>query len=284
MNYYVCYWHIAGKQRREEQGHVKCTLPFVWSEYIDFYIWEEIIDGILSSRESIHDFLNIEGIEDRANILSGEVERLQSKRTALVPEKKRLYDKFSKGGLNDPALDALLEEKNKSCHELDKTIKSKIAEREELKRTILNFHKFQNIYNNYIGRLTSQSVSILKQLTFDEKQNIIKHLLKDMKLILVPSTHFDAWYTSRGEVGIELKWEGKLDFYELTSNNIGFFTNLKTLDKKFLEEFDYKNVNVGQKHPDARHAKSGGMRRTCEYAAMRKDERNAADGCFSTAC
>jgi hypothetical protein len=77
-----------------------------------------------------------------------------------------------------------------------------------------------------------------------------------MKLTLVPSTHSDAWYTSRRKVGIELKWEGKLDVYELASNDLNFFTNLKTLDKKFLEEFDYKNVNVGQKHPDARHAQS----------------------------
>jgi len=41
---------------------------------------------------------------------------------------------------------------------------------------------------------------------------------------------------------------------------------------------------AGQKHPDARRAKSRGMRRTLPYVAMTKDERNEADGCFSTAC
>jgi hypothetical protein len=68
---------------------------------------------------------------------------------------------------------------------------------------------------------------------------------------------------------------------------------------------------AGQKHPDARRAKSRGMRRTLPYVAMTefievlsqhckafiwityvtlfanrstKDERNTADGCFSTAC
>jgi hypothetical protein len=40
---------------------------------------------------------------------------------------------------------------------------------------------------------------------------------------------------------------------------------------------------VGQKHSDARRAKSRGMRRTLPYVAMTRDERNAADGCFSTA-
>jgi hypothetical protein len=40
---------------------------------------------------------------------------------------------------------------------------------------------------------------------------------------------------------------------------------------------------VGQKHPDARHAKSRGMRRTIRYAAMTKDERNEAVGRFSPA-
>jgi len=41
---------------------------------------------------------------------------------------------------------------------------------------------------------------------------------------------------------------------------------------------------AGQKHPDARRAKSRGVRRTLPYVAMTKDERNEADGCFSTAC
>ena len=41
---------------------------------------------------------------------------------------------------------------------------------------------------------------------------------------------------------------------------------------------------AGQKHPDARRAKSRGMRRTLQYVAMTKDERNEADGRFSTAC
>jgi len=40
---------------------------------------------------------------------------------------------------------------------------------------------------------------------------------------------------------------------------------------------------AGQKYPDTRHAKSQGMRRTVWYAAMTRDELNAADGCFSTA-
>jgi hypothetical protein len=39
-----------------------------------------------------------------------------------------------------------------------------------------------------------------------------------------------------------------------------------------------------EKCPDARPAKSRGMRRTCEYAAVTRDEQNAADGRFSTAC
>jgi hypothetical protein len=41
---------------------------------------------------------------------------------------------------------------------------------------------------------------------------------------------------------------------------------------------------AGQKHPDARRAKSRVMRRTLPYVAMTKDERNKADGSFSTAC
>ena len=43
-------------------------------------------------------------------------------------------------------------------------------------------------------------------------------------------------------------------------------------------------LEAGQKHSDARRVKSRGMRRTSRYAAMTRDERNAADGCFSTAC
>ncbi len=39
-----------------------------------------------------------------------------------------------------------------------------------------------------------------------------------------------------------------------------------------------------KKHPDARRAISRGMRRTVPYVAMTKQERNKADGCFSTAC
>jgi len=37
---------------------------------------------------------------------------------------------------------------------------------------------------------------------------------------------------------------------------------------------------AGQKHPDARRAKSRGMRRTVAYVAMTKDERNEAAGFF----
>jgi hypothetical protein len=39
-----------------------------------------------------------------------------------------------------------------------------------------------------------------------------------------------------------------------------------------------------KKCSDARHAISGGMRRTFSYAAVKNDERNEADGLFSTAC
>jgi hypothetical protein len=38
------------------------------------------------------------------------------------------------------------------------------------------------------------------------------------------------------------------------------------------------------KCPDARHPKFQGMRRTEKYAAMTRNEGNAADGLFSTAC
>jgi hypothetical protein len=52
--------------------------------------------------------------------------------------------------------------------------------------------------------------------------------------------------------------------------------------KQVVEKLVFSQA--GQKHPYARRAKSRGMRRTLQYVAMTKDERNAADGCFSTAC
>jgi len=50
---------------------------------------------------------------------------------------------------------------------------------------------------------------------------------------------------------------------------------------RLLKKYFFQAV---EKHPDARRAKSRGMRRTLQYVAMTKDERNEADGCFSTAC
>jgi len=39
-----------------------------------------------------------------------------------------------------------------------------------------------------------------------------------------------------------------------------------------------------QKFSDARRAISGGMRHTFSYAAVKNNERNEADGLFSSAC
>ena len=50
---------------------------------------------------------------------------------------------------------------------------------------------------------------------------------------------------------------------------------------KFVEKVVFSQA--GQKHTDARRAKSRGMRRTVPYVAMTKDERNDADAFFSTA-
>ena len=46
----------------------------------------------------------------------------------------------------------------------------------------------------------------------------------------------------------------------------------------------FKFSQAGQKHSDAKRAKSRGMRRAILYVAMTRDERNTADERFSTAC
>jgi len=57
--------------------------------------------------------------------------------------------------------------------------------------------------------------------------------------------------------------------------------NPSTANSRSLSE--YTCMEAVEKCLDARHMKSCGMRRTYEYAAITKDECNAADGRFPTA-
>jgi len=54
------------------------------------------------------------------------------------------------------------------------------------------------------------------------------------------------------------------------------------IDYRAVEKKVFPRAN--QKYPDAGRAKSRGMSRTVPYVAMTKDERNEADGYFSTTC
>ena len=54
----------------------------------------------------------------------------------------------------------------------------------------------------------------------------------------IPSTDPDAWYTTRGRVGVDMKWGGNVGMDD-------FINSLQEMDKSYLSDFQYENDGNG---------------------------------------
>jgi len=234
--YYACYWSLAGKQKREERGHAKCTLPFVWREYVDYYVWDELVWNIIWNIDALEEFLDVGKLKAKIHVTSKDIKRLKKDRQSLKNERKRLYNLYAKSQLKDNDLDELLHEKDEEIKLLDKKVEHKENELKSYKSTTLSYQDIKTVHDEIMPRMVAGN--IIEELTVKEKQKIIKHLLGNMDIRLIPSRDEDAWYTSRGNIGVEMNWEG-----HIKAND--FSASLREMDKSYLSNFQYENGGNG---------------------------------------